>query len=125
MAMELEQVFVLDESADGALGTAHQKMDLARASGDERARALCLIKAADALVQMDRPDEAMGYVSEGMGLCSEMKFEEGRAAAMIVMSKVHAKKGRDEEELEEAMDSATDALKLSRKLGFRKGEAVA
>jgi len=125
MAMELDQVFVLDESLEEALGVAHQKMDTARASGDERGRALCLIKAADALVQMGRPDEAMGYVMEGMAMCSEMKFEEGRAAATNVVAKIHTKKGKDEEELEEAMDSATDALKLFRKLGYRKGEAVA
>eukprot|EP00408_Alexandrium_pacificum_P013519 CAMPEP_0171222092 /NCGR_PEP_ID=MMETSP0790-20130122/35087_1 /TAXON_ID=2925 /ORGANISM="Alexandrium catenella, Strain OF101" /LENGTH=36 /DNA_ID= /DNA_START= /DNA_END= /DNA_ORIENTATION= len=36
MAMELEQVFVIDESPEEALGTAHQKMDAARATGDER-----------------------------------------------------------------------------------------
>merc|ERR1712151_492635 len=42
------------------------------------------------------------------------------------MGKVHVKQGvDDEEELEEAMDSANDALKLFRKLGYRKGEAVA
>mmetsp|Transcript_27716 Transcript_27716/g.79606 ORF Transcript_27716/g.79606 Transcript_27716/m.79606 type:complete len:379 (+) Transcript_27716:69-1205(+) len=125
MAMELDQVFVLDESAEEAFGVAHQKMDMARASGDERGRALALIKAADALVQMGKPDDAMGYVGEAMSMCSEMKFEEGRAAAMNVMTKVHAAKGADEEELEEAVDSAMDALKLFRKLGYRKGEAAA
>mmetsp|Transcript_67917 Transcript_67917/g.212454 ORF Transcript_67917/g.212454 Transcript_67917/m.212454 type:complete len:379 (-) Transcript_67917:85-1221(-) len=125
MALELESVFVIDENAEEAFGTAHQKMDMARASGDERGRALGLIKAADALVTMDKPDDALGYVGEAMHMCNEMKYEEGRAAAMNVMTKIHAKKGRDEEELEEALDSAMDALKLFRKLGSRKGEAVA
>merc|ERR1719221_2471446 len=73
-----------------------------------------------------RADEAMYLVSEAMSICTEMKYEEGRAAAMNVIAKVHVKKGvDDEEELEEAMDSANDALKLFRKLGYRKGEAVA
>lgn len=104
---------------------AHQKMDMARGSGDERSRAFCLVKAGDALVQMGRPDEAMGYIMEAMGMAGEMKLEEVKAAATNIIAKVQTKKGRDEDELEEAMDSATDALKLFRKLGSRKGEAVA
>merc|ERR1711920_893256 len=63
--------------------------------------------------------------TEAMALCGEMKFEEGRAAAMNVISRAHLKRGRDAEELEEALDSAMDTLKLFRKLGYRKGEAVA
>jgi len=125
MAMELDAVFVIEETYDEALGTAHQKMDHARSSGDERGRALSLIKAGDALVQMGRGDEAMAYVSEAMTVCVDMKFEEGRAAAMNVISKVHVAKGGDEEELEESLDMATDALKLFRKMGYRKGEALA
>jgi len=125
MSLELDQVFVIDESAEEAFGTAHQKMEVARAAGDERGRALALIKAGDALVTMDKPDDAWGYIGEASHMCGEMKFEEGRAAAMNVMTKIHAKKGKDEEELEEALDSATDALKAFRKLGYRKGEAVA
>merc|ERR1740129_54413 len=74
---------------------------------------------------LDRVDEAMHLVGEAMAICTEIKYEEGRAAAMNVIAKVHVKKGGDEEELEEAMDSATDSLKLFRKLGSRKGEAVA
>lgn len=125
MSADLDSVFIIDESADEALGAAMQKQDAARAAGDERGRALALIKAADALVLMDRPDEAYGSVGEAMAMCSDMKFEEGRAAAMNVMTKIHVKKGKDEEELEEALDSAMDTLKLFRKLGYRKGEAVA
>lgn len=125
MALELDQVFVIEEGPEDALGAAYQKMDTARASGDERSRALCLIKAADALVQLGRVDEASGHLSEASWTCGEMKFEEGRAACMNVTAKVHTKKGGDEEELEEALDSANDALKLFRKLGFRKGEAAA
>jgi len=125
MALELDQVFVIDESAEEALNVAYQKMETARASGDMRSQALGMIKMGDAYVQMGRVDEASGAVMEAMNMCSEMKFEEGRAAAMNVMTKVHCQKGRDEEELEEAMDSAMDALKLFRKMGYRKGEAVA
>jgi len=125
MSLELDQVFVIDESADEALGTAHQKMDAARAAGEERGRAFALIKAADALVQLGKPDEAMVYVNEATEMCNMMKLEEGRAAAINVSAKVHAAKGGDEEELEEALDSAMDALKLFRKLGSRKGEAAA
>jgi len=125
MAFELDHVFIVDESPEEALGAAMQKQDASRATGDERGRALGLIKAADALTLLDKPDEAMGQVTEALAMCSDMKFEEGRAAAMNVMTKIHVKRGRDEEELEEALDSATDTLKLCRKLGFRKGEAVA
>lgn len=60
-----------------------------------------------------------------MTICGEIKFEEGRAAALNVMAKVYTKKSRDVEELEEALDTGMDALKLFRKLGSRKGEAVA
>merc|ERR1740129_55107 len=74
---------------------------------------------------LDRVDEAMHFVGEAMAICTEIKYEEGRAAAMNVIAKAHVKRGGDEEELEEAMDSATDSLKLFRKLGSRKGEAVA
>merc|ERR1740129_1004141 len=74
---------------------------------------------------LDRTDEAWHFVNEAMAVCTEIKYEEGRAAAMNVFAKVHVKKGGDEEELEEAMDSATDSLKLFRKLGSKKGEAVA
>lgn len=125
MSLDLDSVFVIDESADEALGAAMQKQDVARAAGDERGRALGLIKAADALVLMGRTDDAWGMAAEATAMCTEMKYEEGRAAAMNVMTKVHVKKGRDDEELEEALDSAMDTLKLFRKLSFRRGEAAA
>lgn len=125
MAFELDQVFIIDEEADVAMGVAMQKQQAAQGAGDERGRALGLIKAADAYVLMDMVDQAWGQVSEALAICNEMKYEEGRAAAMNVMTKIHVKKGKDEEELEEALDSAMDTLKLFRKLGHRKGEAVA
>lgn len=125
MAFELDQVFVLSQDPNAALDAANRKQEDARAAGDERGRALGLIKAGDATVQLGRIDEAQYYAQEAMGICGEMKYEEGRAAAMNVMAKVLMKKGRDEEELEEALDSATDSLKSFRKLNVRRGEAAA
>eukprot|EP00974_Lingulodinium_polyedra_P004120 387000-Lingulodinium_polyedra.AAC.1 len=66
-----------------------QKQDAARAAGDERGRTFALIKAADALVLMDRPDEAYGSVGEAMAMRSDVKFEEGRVVAMNVVTKIH------------------------------------
>eukprot|EP00421_Protoceratium_reticulatum_P032861 CAMPEP_0168471132 /NCGR_PEP_ID=MMETSP0228-20121227/59118_1 /TAXON_ID=133427 /ORGANISM="Protoceratium reticulatum, Strain CCCM 535 (=CCMP 1889)" /LENGTH=40 /DNA_ID= /DNA_START= /DNA_END= /DNA_ORIENTATION= len=40
MAFELDQVFIVDESPEEALGAAMQKQDASRATGDERGRAL-------------------------------------------------------------------------------------
>lgn len=125
MAYELDQVFVVYEDPATAEQAGHQKQEAARAAGDERGRALGLIKVADAQIQMGRTDEASYYAQEALGVCGEIKFEEGKAAAMNVMTKVLTKKGRDEEELEEALDSGMDSLKLFRKLSYRKGEACA
>jgi len=125
MAMELDQVFVIDESPAEAWAATDAKMNAARATGDERARALCLIKMGEAAVLSGDIGSADGYIGEATSLCGEMKFEEGRAAVMNVMAKISAKRGGDEEDLEEALDSATDALKLFKKVGFRKGEAAA
>eukprot|EP00408_Alexandrium_pacificum_P005881 CAMPEP_0171210140 /NCGR_PEP_ID=MMETSP0790-20130122/28954_1 /TAXON_ID=2925 /ORGANISM="Alexandrium catenella, Strain OF101" /LENGTH=85 /DNA_ID=CAMNT_0011675765 /DNA_START=62 /DNA_END=316 /DNA_ORIENTATION=- len=85
MAMELDQVFVIDETPEEAVGAAYAKMDAARATGDERGRALCLIKAGEALAMMGDVNGAWGSAAEAMSLCSDMKFEEGRAAATNVM----------------------------------------
>jgi len=63
-------------------------LDFARGSMDERGRALGLIKAADATCALDRADEAMYLVNEAMSICTEMKYEEGKAAAMNVIAKV-------------------------------------
>eukprot|EP00420_Gonyaulax_spinifera_P036754 CAMPEP_0197883330 /NCGR_PEP_ID=MMETSP1439-20131203/10185_1 /TAXON_ID=66791 /ORGANISM="Gonyaulax spinifera, Strain CCMP409" /LENGTH=379 /DNA_ID=CAMNT_0043503047 /DNA_START=101 /DNA_END=1240 /DNA_ORIENTATION=+ len=125
MAMELDQVFVISEDPNEAYNVGQQKQESARASGDERGRALGLIKVADAAVQSGRTDEAQYFAQEALGICGEMRFEEGKAAAMNVMAKVLTKKGKDEEDFEEALDTAMDALKLFRKLSYRKGEAVA
>mmetsp|Transcript_44649 Transcript_44649/g.124162 ORF Transcript_44649/g.124162 Transcript_44649/m.124162 type:complete len:380 (-) Transcript_44649:111-1250(-) len=125
MSFGLDQVFILGESPAEALGIAEQKREASMATGDERGRVLGLVKAAEAFALMGRTDEAQGYSSEALGVCGEMKFEEGRAAAMNSMTKALVAKGGDAEDLEEALDSGMDTLKLSRKIGFRKGEAVA
>ena len=67
-----------------------------------------LIKAAAAPTMQDNLDHAMHYVGEAVAICSEIKYGEGRAAAMNVLAKVHMKRGADEEGLEKAMDSAAD-----------------
>lgn len=104
---------------------AEQKREASIATGDERGRVLGLVKAAEALSLLGRSEEAQGYASEALGICGEMKFEEGRAAAANAMTRALVARGGDAEDLEEALDSGMDALKLSRKLGFKKGEAAA
>lgn len=125
MSFTVETVFVIDETPEEALGSAEQKREISMGSGDEKGRALGLIKAAEALALMGRVDEGQSYASEAMAICSEMKFEEGKAASLNALTAVLVTKGGDAEDLEEAVDSGIDALKLFRKLNFKKGEAAA
>lgn len=125
MASELDQAFVIYENPSDAYNAGYQKSESARGSGDDRGRAIGLVKSADGAVQMGRTDEAQYLAQEAMGIFGEMRLEEGRAAALNVMAKVYTKKGGDAEDLEEALDTGMDALKLFRKAGNRKGEAVA
>merc|ERR1719282_867812 len=104
------------------------KQMTANASGDQRGRALGLIKVADALACQSKLDDATQQVAEAMEICSELKFEEGRAAALNVQTKIQMKRGEpanDKEELSLALESGQETLKTFQKLDFRKGEAVA
>jgi len=124
MSFSIEQVYIIDESPEEALGKGEQKREASIASGDERGRALGLTKGAEALALMGRPDEAAGYASEAVAICTEMKFDQGKAAALNALTIALLKKGGDAEDLEEALDTGMDALKMARKAVFSKGEAV-
>mmetsp|Transcript_73605 Transcript_73605/g.215706 ORF Transcript_73605/g.215706 Transcript_73605/m.215706 type:complete len:386 (-) Transcript_73605:68-1225(-) len=129
MSSDLDQVFIIDaEEAKEALRATEAAITAAERAGDRRAKALNLIKHADALVMTGTtmPQEAMTQVTEAQNLCEDLRFEEGRAAAMSVMGKVYAKYGgADEDDFEMALDLAQDSVKLFRKCGYRKGEAFA
>merc|ERR1712187_394155 len=66
-------------------------------------------------------DDAVAMIQEALGLCGELNYDEGMAAATNAMTVVYAQQGF----AEEAEDSGKDALKMFKKAGYTKGQGVA
>merc|ERR1719188_279534 len=115
--MDLDQVFVIDDSPEEMLQLAMGQNQMAIGSGDAKGRALSLIKAGIALALIRKFDEAFAQVQEAQGLCGELKFEEGSAAAYNAIGRIYMLQGF----YDEAIDAAKDALKGFKKIGYQKG----
>jgi len=124
MSLNLDQVFAAGDFGEAALENAVRRQDNCRAIGDKKGIAMGLISAAEALVALGRLEEAQTAVTEAATVCSEARFEEGRAAALNTSVKVQIKLAHDKEELVELVDAAADAIRRFQKVGHRKGEAV-
>merc|ERR1712066_509338 len=67
-------------------------------------------------------------MGEALGIVTEMKYDQAIAAAGNALTKIYIKQAGpagDEDDLQTALESATDTLKLMQKCAFKKGEAVA
>uniref|UniRef100_A0A7S3S5H3 Uncharacterized protein n=1 Tax=Strombidinopsis acuminata TaxID=141414 RepID=A0A7S3S5H3_9SPIT len=124
MNFDINSVFVVTESPEEAWAMADSKKQASERSGDKRGKALALIKATEALVLMMKLDVAANQVMEAQAICEELKYEEGRAAAMNAMAKIYVASGGDEEDIERGEDLVQDALVIFRKLGNKRGEAA-
>mmetsp|Transcript_131594 Transcript_131594/g.256357 ORF Transcript_131594/g.256357 Transcript_131594/m.256357 type:complete len:380 (-) Transcript_131594:75-1214(-) len=124
MPLNLDQVFAAGDFAEAALENALRRQDDCLATGDKKGRAMALITSAEALVALGRLKEAQTAVAQAKTVCSEISFEEGRAAALNTSVKLQIKLASDDEELVEFVDTATDAIRRFHEIGHRKGEAV-
>merc|ERR1719254_451320 len=93
VSADLDAVFIVDEKPEDALQLALGQNSMAIGSGDAKGRALSLIKAGTALAMLGKYDDAIGQVQEAQGLCGELKYEEGSAAALNSMACVYVKQG--------------------------------
>lgn len=103
------------------------KANAAKGAEDDRAKVLGAMKAADAFVQAGRFQDAAREVDAAQGLIRQLRFDEGRACAMVVVAKLYARQGAvsTAEQLDEALDLASDAQEKFQKYGSKRCEAAA
>lgn len=104
-----------------------QRAQTAKNAEDKRVQVLGLIKSADAHVQVGRLQEAAKDVEAAQDINQELRFDEGRALAMVMVAKIYAKQGvlSTFDQLDEADDLASEAQEKFQKCGSKKCEAAA
>jgi len=116
---------VSQEEPAKAFEAAQAAKAAAERSGDQKAKAIASIRLAEALSGMGKAQQAMNEATEAAELCEELRFEEGRGAALALTARICAAHGASEDDAEVGLDAAQDAVRLFRKAGIARGEAVA
>lgn len=94
-------------------------------AGDKRGQAIAKVRLAEALSLTGKAQEAMAQAQEALDICEDMRFEVGRGAALAAIARICAAHGAGEDDAELGFDSAQDALRHFRKIGVKRGEAIA
>lgn len=127
---DLDQVLAVCRSPDVDHKEAKALQAEAERSGDIRMMVLGLIKAADALQQMNKLEDALTQVSEAKSLCQDLgtTADDCLAAAGLSSARIHLQQcdeGRDVQELDQAFDEASDALVTFKLMDHPRGQASA
>jgi len=128
MALDADRVLFLAATEDD-LPTFLANEEIARSTAERtdnhKAKAIAMLRCADAMNLMQKPNEAMSLATEALDLCEDLRFDAGRGAAQALIARICAAHGGGEDDTEFAFDSAQDAVRLFRKLNLKKGEAIA